>query len=355
MAAKKFNVLLFIAEIILVLGLVYYVSLRSVMLSSLIWSSGLSLDSCLEMAGYLSWLLLTVALMVRKKIFILISIIFYSVIEMIDIISKALTYGLHFSPFYLIRIITHLSFLICLTAIAVLFVKGKPKKIFLVLDIVFISIEVIFYLISSPAFFLYVGLILTVIYMTYPDGFSKSVKSDGTPIESSNFIPIGKHVLLLIFTFGIWACIWIYRTTELTNCDKSEPPRTPANQLLLCLFVPFYVIFWTYNTAQRVERLSKDKGLSCDMAMTCLVLAIFVSVVAYAILQDKINAYILTSEQTTQITAPMYGQQNAAVQTAAPPAPQTTAQVLTDLKGLLDNGIITQEEFEVKKKQLLGL
>lgn len=34
--------------------------------------------------------------------------------------------------------------------------------------------------------------------------------------------------------------------------------------------------------------------------------------------------------------------------------PDITKQ-LTDLKGLLDNGILTQEEFDAKKKQILGL
>ena len=46
-------------------------------------------------------------------------------------------------------------------------------------------------------------------------------------------------------------------------------------------------------------------------------------------------------------------------QTATPPpqaglSPDITKQ-LTDLKGLLDSGILTQEEFDSKKKQILAL
>ena len=48
-----------------------------------------------------------------------------------------------------------------------------------------------------------------------------------------------KCVLLLIFTFGIYWLIWIYRTTGYLNRTEDEPPHTPAYQLLLCLFVPF--------------------------------------------------------------------------------------------------------------------
>ena len=46
-------------------------------------------------------------------------------------------------------------------------------------------------------------------------------------------------------------------------------------------------------------------------------------------------------------------------QTATPPpqaglSPDTTKQLI-DLKGLLDSGILTQEEFDSKKKQILAL
>jgi membrane protease subunit (stomatin/prohibitin family) len=50
----------------------------------------------------------------------------------------------------------------------------------------------------------------------------------------------------------------------------------------------------------------------------------------------------------------------AASQQSSAPAPQNTAtpditKQLTDLKGLLDDGILTQEEFDAKKKQILNL
>jgi hypothetical protein len=49
--------------------------------------------------------------------------------------------------------------------------------------------------------------------------------------------------------------------------------------------------------------------------------------------------------------------QAAPAPAAAPQAGLTTdiTKQLTDLKGLLDNGILTQEEFDAKKKQILGL
>lgn len=47
--------------------------------------------------------------------------------------------------------------------------------------------------------------------------------------------------------------------------------------------------------------------------------------------------------------------QNKPVETVAEKKPASTADELKEYKSLLDAGIITQEEFDAKKKQLLGL
>lgn len=44
-----------------------------------------------------------------------------------------------------------------------------------------------------------------------------------------------------------------------------------------------------------------------------------------------------------------------APQTAPAPAPQTKADELREMRMLLDEGLITQEDYDAKKKQLLGL
>lgn len=47
--------------------------------------------------------------------------------------------------------------------------------------------------------------------------------------------------------------------------------------------------------------------------------------------------------------------QSAAAPAAAPEAPKNAVEELKSFKELLDNGVITQEEFDAKKKQILGL
>ena len=176
---------------------------------------------------------------------------------------------------------------------------------------------------------------------------------------------LAKHVLLLLFTFGIWYLIWIYRVTGYLNRVEDEPPRNPTTKLLLCMFIPFYGLYWTYKSAQRIDKLSAAQGIPSDIAALCLILAIFVGIVPPILMQDKINA-IVTADGCAAPGA-SYAQPQAASQqapqqpqAAAPRRPGGAAYVdvpaeLKKYKELLDMGAITPEEFEAKKKQLLEL
>lgn len=160
-----------------------------------------------------------------------------------------------------------------------------------------------------------------------------------TDASDEAYCSLGKHIVLCLFTFGIWYLIWTYRTTKYLNKTPNAVYYNPTSKLLLCMFVPFYSIYWFYKHGQRIDSFSKAKGLNhSDMATLCLILGIFIPIVACIIMQDKIN--------TLCIAKAMSKEQKEETQ---------TADELKKFKELLDSGIITQEEFDAKKKQLLGL
>lgn len=219
------------------------------------------------------------------------------------------------------------------------------------------------------------GLLLAMLWVVNPDAFAQKTAnaSDlGQPesaapasgaaatAESTAYYNLGMHVVLLLLTFGVWYLIWIYRMTGYLNRVKDEQPRNPTNQLLLCIFVPFYTVWWVYQSAQRIDKLAATKGIASDLSMLCLILAIFVGVVPPILMQDKINAIVTTdgapdqpadSAQTCPAgRAPVRQQAAASSKTDA-----DTAEALKTYKELLDSGVLTQEEFDTKKKQLLGL
>jgi hypothetical protein len=205
------------------------------------------------------------------------------------------------------------------------------------------------------------GTFLAAMWIAYPEGLPQQTVSASAETGSTTAAPASeiycglvKHILLLLFTCGIWLYIWIYRVTGYTNNVQGEENRNPTNKLLLCLFVPFYVIYWMYKTAQRLDKMAAAKNIPSDLSTLCLILAIFVPIIPPILMQDKLNAIVAPTAAPAAYAAP-------AAPVAPAPAPAAPASVseaaddLLKLKELLDAGILTQEEFDAKKKQLLGL
>ena len=125
-------------------------------------------------------------------------------------------------------------------------------------------------------------------------GAAASTIGDTTIAEAEvgGYCDLFKQVLLMMITFGIWFFIWIYRMTRYLNRVGGEDKRTPVKQLLLCLFVPFYLVYWTYKSAQRVDKLAAAVGVESRISTLCLILAAVLPLVAPILIQDKVNEVI---------------------------------------------------------------
>ena len=132
--------------------------------------------------------------------------------------------------------------------------------------------------------------------------------------------------------------------------DSLREFRDRGDKLLLCLFVPFYVIYWMYKTAQRLDKMAAAKNIPSDLSTLCLILAIFVPIIPPILMQDKLNDIV-----TGRVAPAAPAAAPAPAPAAAPASVSEAADDLLKLKELLDAGILTQEEFDAKKKQLLGL
>jgi len=165
------------------------------------------------------------------------------------------------------------------------------------------------------------------------------------------FISMVTHVILILFAGWIWLYIWIYKMTAYTNRAKVFEDRNPTNKLLLCMFVPFYFCYWTYHTSLRIDYLGRQVGIGGDSSTVSTVLSFFVPIAAPIIQQNKVNN-ICTGTGTAHTYQSQPGYQAAQPQQ---PSSSSTIEDLKQYKELLDAGIITEEEFAAKKKQLLGL
>ena len=166
----------------------------------------------------------------------------------------------------------------------------------------------------------------------------KTKKPDSSSDYSYAYKDMVSHVLLLLFTCGIYYLVWIYRMTESLNACKNEGYRSPVKKLLLCMFIPFYLYYWTYKSADRIDMLGYEKGIKGDTAAVSTVLSIFLPILAPIFMQNKLNTVIMTREPKPPKEQPSTGYND-----------------LEKLKEYYDKGIITEEEFTEKKKQSLGI
>ncbi len=207
-------------------------------------------------------------------------------------------------------------------------------------DVYFHYVEFI-YIVLDILFFAFAALWLINPYSADEQKSPESVSDTSPSVEcGAENCGMIKHILLLLFTFGIWNYIWIYRTTKFLNNTPGVKYNSPTSKLLLCMFVPFYQIYWLYSQGQRIDTFSKSKRINnTDIATVCLLLGFFMPNIAFVLMQDRINAICMTS----------------ASYSAASKAPEINYDEIKKYKELLDSGIITIEEFEAKKKQILGL
>ena len=167
-------------------------------------------------------------------------------------------------------------------------------------------IQLVGRIICAAAFFL--GMSWIVNPEGTPVSFALPKKSDETTdenavvakpvVEDAAYCGLFKHVLLSMLTLGIWPLIWIYRRTGLLNCVEDEPKQTPLYQLLLCLFVPFYNVYWIYKNALRLEKYAQAKGVDCEISTLCLITSLTGPIIPTTLMQEKINTCIAPVEET---------------------------------------------------------
>jgi len=199
--------------------------------------------------------------------------------------------------------------------------------------------------------------ILSLSFIITPKNLNVPASSTAYGKSYKSLVP---HVLLLLFTCGIYYLVWIYRTTDSLNACKNEEYRTPINKLLLCMFVPFYSIYWTYKSAHRIDTLGYEKGILGETATLSLILSLFVPILPPILMQSKLNSVIMADSASPAVaTAMQYAAKPVDngyndLQYAAKPA-DNGYNDLEKLKELYDKGVITEEEFTEKKKQVLGI
>ena len=129
-------------------------------------------------------------------------------------------------------------------------------------------------------------------------------------------------LFLTLITLGIWMLVWIYRTTAALAPWEDRHPRKPWLEVVCCLLLPFYVVYWLYRSAQ-LAALAADGQEDRHFSTLCLVLAALLTPVAMLLVQDKLNAL---ADRDSEIEVELVEEPDESVEEA--PADEAEEEIL---------------------------
>jgi Zn-dependent protease len=87
--------------------------------------------------------------------------------------------------------------------------------------------------------------------------------------------PIGRQIVLLILSLGLWGYYWFYDTRKKLNSELGKPDD--AGVKTACLLIPIYNYILVYQLWEDLNRLRKGKfGLPDLNSLVLLLIAIFI-------------------------------------------------------------------------------
>lgn len=185
------------------------------------------------------------------------------------------------------------------------------------------------------------------------------VETGGKEYELFSEKSIAMCIFLSFITFDIYQLFWIY-----TMCKKikllNNDTTSCVGEFLCLVFVPFYSLYWVYTRAKKLSDGANKRGILIQNNSTvCLIVSILgLGIVSYALIQNSLNEIAL------QLTTPSGSRASNTVQMASTVKPTTDTsaysqannhiETIKQLSELHKQGILTDEEFEEKKKTLLN-
>lgn len=149
------------------------------------------------------------------------------------------------------------------------------------------------------------------VWTLYPNGLPHEQFGDDGVTDSfsgDGYCGIIKHLLLSTFTLGIWQLMWLHRTTRYLNQVEGHERMKPSTQVIAGLFVPFYLTYWTYKNAMKLDDLSRQYGYTFKLTLPCLALKVLSPlniILPSMVMQERINTIAMCKAGAIPAPVPM--------------------------------------------------
>jgi len=237
-------------------------------------------------------------------------------------------------------------------------IKQKaPAIVLIVIVMVWTAIQLIRGRAYLKSFYLEIPCLLFFISMIIFIAKIKIKKNSKYAIESElyNVQSIALSIFLSIITFGIYGLVWEYSMCKKIRILNHE--NTGCTSEWLCLvFVPFYSLYWVYTRSNKITVGAAERGISVpDNGIICLIVSFFsLAIIAFALIQNNLNEIVVRLSDPANTSLPNTSQFQDTVYTSTAPYVANYIEEIKQLSELNRQGVLTDVEFDCKKKELLG-
>ena len=281
-------------------------------------------------------------------------LIVYPISLVLSNLSTIIMLGERLFPLQIILTTIEVIFLFLPAILGINIVKNSGSTQFLktvsIVEIIFFAISTILVIprafIRGPLFASGITALPLLLFYIALFIISKDVEEVEKAVSISDLEEenITKNVLLSIITFGVYGYIWLYRMSKNIKCFKNDQSSL-TGELLCLLFVPFYMLYWIYTREKAIKFQADSRSLQIsDNAALYLVLSLLgLSIVSIALMQNDLNTVIRNKEKPIirEKADNNFGQG------------KNNVEILKQLAQLKENGILTEEEYQKKKQEVL--
>ena len=156
---------------------------------------------------------------------------------------------------------------------------------------------------------------------------------------------IAKNVIFTIISLGFYGYFWMYRISKKVKYLHKDNSSS-TGEILCLLFVPFYILYWVYTREQLIMNAYKENMKVGNNSVLYLILSLFgLNLISIALMQNDLN--ILFSDQSVNNSVNKETSTNSS-------GNKSDIEKLEQLSDLFQKGILTEQEYQDKKKELLN-
>ena len=143
------------------------------------------------------------------------------------------------------------------------------------------------------------------------------------------YCSVAKLLFLSLITFGIWALVWVWRSTDALGRWEEKHPRKAWLETLCCLLLPCYFAYWLYRSARLGEKALCEDTPDTRFPLVCVLFGALLPPLGMCLLQDRFNELADRAEEGIEVELEILE-----TATAAEPEAEKTPEAAEEVRAM---------------------